>query len=135
MTKRIISLILVVFLLFTGSFAVSATVADGTIQPRFKYTSSATVNLSVSNNVAYCTAQLIGNTNVDKIRITITLERRGVLFWNEVDTWTATYYDDDAIMSKTCSVNSGKYRLNADFTVYCGSDTEDISVTSPVKEY
>ncbi len=124
MTKRILSLILSMFLLFTGSVAVAA---DDAVQPRYNYTSSTTVNISISSNTAHCTAQLIGYSSVDKIKITMTLQKKTVLWWSEVDTWTTTYYNSYALMTKDCSVGSGKYRVKAEFTVYSGSNSEEIT--------
>ncbi len=131
MTKRIASLILAILLLFTGSVAVCA--VDNEIQPLYDYTSSTLVNISVENNVAYCTAILTGYKSTDKIKITMTLQKKSLLWWNEVDTWTTTYYDSSAMMTKNCSVGSGKYRVKADFVVYSGSNSENI--TSHSLEY
>ena len=132
MTKRIASLILAILLLFTGSVAVCADNSD--IQPLFDYTSSALTCLSISNGTACCTSELSGYKTTDKIKITMTLQKKGLLWWNEVDTWTTTYYDSEAMMSKYCSVGSGKYRVKSVFVVYCGSDSETRTNYSPEKE-
>lgn len=134
MTKRIASLALAMLLLFTGSFAVNAAIADNNIaQPLLDYTSSATVGISISSGTAYCESQLIGYSSTDKIKITMTLQKKTLLWWSEVDTWTTTYYDSVALMSKSCTVGSGTYRVKAEFTAYCGSDSETITVTSGEK--
>lgn len=132
MTKRIASLVLAILLLFTGSVAVCA---DGSVQPILDYTSSASANITISNGTAYCMAKLIGYSTTDKIKITITLQKKGLLWWNEVDSWTTTYYDTYAVMSKNCSVGSGKYRVKADFVAYCGSDSEKLTVCSLECDY
>lgn len=134
MTKRIASLILAFVLVFVGSIAVNAEVTDNAVQPRYSYTSSTVNALTISNGVATCSAQLTGYSNVTKIRITMTLQKKGLLWWNEVDTWTATYYQTYAVMSKTADVNSGKYRVKVEFTVTAGSNSEDITTYSPEKE-
>ncbi len=126
MTKRIASLVVAVALVIVGSFAVDA-VVDNTVQPRYNYTSSTTVNISISNGTAHCTAQLIGYSSTNKIKITMTLQKKTLLWWSEVDTWTTTYYDSYALMTKDCSVGSGKYRTKAEFTAYCGSNSENIT--------
>lgn len=132
MTKRIASLILAVLLLFTGSVAVCA---DSGVQPIYDYTSSTSVNITISNDIACCTARLIGYSNVDKIKITMTLQKKGLLWWSEVDTWTATYYDTYTVISKNCSVGSGKYRVKAVFVVYSGNDSETITSHSLECDY
>ena len=135
MSKRIFALCVAVMMTFVGSFAVNATTNNNTVQPKLDYTSSVAVNISISNNVAECTTQVIGYNSATKIKITMTLQRRGVLFWNEVDTWTTTYYDNVAMMSKTCGVNSGKYRVKAELVVYSGSNSENITNYSRECEY
>ena len=135
MTKRITSLVLAILLLFTGSVAVSAATGEETVQPLYDYTSSTSVNLSVSNDTAYCTAQLIGYASTTKIVITMTLQKKTLLWWSEVDSWTTTYNDNVAMMSKSCSVGSGKYRVKSKFVVYCGSDSETITSYSLEREY
>ncbi len=131
MSKRIASLALAMLLFFTGSFAVNAAIAaDNIAQPLLDYTSSATVNMSISNGTVYGTARLIGYNTTDKIKITMTIQKKTLLWWSEVDTWTTTYYDSYATMSKSCSVGSGTYRVKAEFTAYCGSDSETITAYS-----
>lgn len=135
MTKRITSLVLAILLLFIGSVAVSAATGEEAVQPLLDYTSSATVNLVISSGTAHCTSQLIGYASTSKIKITMTLQKKTLLWWSEVDSWTATYNDNFAAMSKSCSVGSGKYRIKTVFVAYCGSDSETITVNSPEKDY
>lgn len=131
MTKRIASLALAMLLFFTGSFAVNAAIADDNIiQPLYDYTSSTSVNMVIKNGTANCSAQLVGYASTDKIKITLTLQKKTLLWWNEVDTWTTTYYTNVATISKSCSVGSGTYRVKAEFTAYCGSDSETITTYS-----
>ena len=135
MRKSLVSLILVLVLLFIGSFAVNAADSDIASQPRYSYTNSAASTLSISNGIACCTADLTGYQSTTKIKITIELQKKGGLWWNEVDTWTVTYYDNTAILSKSCAVSSGKYRAKSTFVVYCGNDSETITINSPEQEY
>ena len=133
MAKRVASLVLAMLMLFVGSVAVSAD--DGDIQPLLDYTSSATVNLVISNNTAYCASQLIGYSSTTKIKITMTLQKKSLLWWSEADSWSATYYGNTAAMSRDCSVDSGTYRIKTVFVVYCGDDSETITVTTSEKDY
>lgn len=135
MLKRVASLFLAVLLLFTGSFAANAVVLDDDIQPLFDYTSSVSSNLSISSGTAHCTTQVVGYGSTTKIKITMTLQKKTLLWWSEVDTWTTTYYDNTAMMSKTCSVNSGKYRVKSELVVYSGSNSEEITNYSLEAEY
>ena len=135
MTKRITSFILAILLIFTGAVAVSAATGEETVQPLYDYTSSTTVNLSISDGTAKCSSRLIGYSTTTKIKITMTLQKKTLLWWSEVDSWTATYSDTVASLYKTCSVESGKYRVKTVFVAYCGSDSETITTYSPEYDY
>ena len=145
MSRKIIAIALTMLLLFTTSFVANAQGVktdvvesisnEPTVQPRLDYTSSAMVNLVISSGKASCTSRLIGYKSTTKIVITMTLQKKTLFWWSEVETWTGTYNTYVGELAKSKSVGSGTYRIKTKFVVYSGSDSETITVKSPEKEY
>lgn len=146
MFKRGLSLIMVIVLLFglsAVSYAEPVVPADKiiaenepSIQPMYDYTRNYVENLSISNGTASCSATLTGiNGTTTKIVIKMTLQKKTLLWWSEVETWSATYNTYNGTLSKTASVKSGTYRVKAVYTVYSGSNSESITDYSSQKEY
>jgi len=138
MFKRILSMVMVMVLLF-GLSAVSyaAPADDGSaIQPRYNYTSKFSETLTISGGTATCKASLTGiNGTTTKVVIKMTLQKKTLLWWSEVETWSATYNTYYGTLSKTASVKSGTYRVKAVYTVYSGSNSESITDYSSQKSY
>lgn len=144
MSKKIIACILVVILLLANSLIAGAAQVQTdlvekipvkeTVQPMYKYTATTLASLSISNNTAQCFSQIIGYQNVTKISITMTLEKKTLFWWSDVETWTATYYSPTAQITKSYSVKSGKYRVKVKFVVYAGSNSETITTYSSQEE-
>lgn len=147
MSKRIISVILSVILCsFIGLSvqAESATYLDNsrainnsdTIQPYYNYASSVNVTLSNSSGNAKCTTIVNGYVDTaTKIKITMTLQKKTLFWWSEVNSWTTTVSDESAYFTKTASVNSGTYRIKAECIVYSGSNSETITQYSSEREF
>lgn len=130
MKKGILSLALVVFMLFTFNIGVYA---QNTIQPRYSYTSSIGSRLAVQSQHAVCSGVITGNSGVTKITAKITLQKRGVLKWNDVTTWTNTVNGNILNLEyRYGPIDSGKYRVVIEATVYAGSSSENVSKTSSV---
>ena len=128
MKKRIFSMIMAALMLFT--FNIGA-YAEGTVQPRYNYTVSVTPSLSITSSQAKCSVVITGNTNVTRIKVKIILQEKGLLNWNNITTWT------DEVNSNRLStsyhygpVDSGKYRVKVEATVYAGTSSESVSATS-----
>ena len=144
MSRKILSIVLAMLLLFTSSIVASAESintdiienisSEETVQPRYNYTSSTTVNLVISNNKANCTSRLIGYQSTTKIVITMTLEKKTLFWWNDVETWTGTYNASVAELFKSHSISSGTYRIKTEFVVYSGSKSETITTYSPERD-
>lgn len=117
------------------SFAVSA--EETTVQPRLSYTNYTATGLKITTNgVACCTASAEGYDGITtKIHIEMKLQKYTVLWWSTQETWEATFTGVDALMSKTASVSSGKYRVRVTYTVYSGSASEEITGTSQTATY
>lgn len=140
--KRIISIVLVFALCFTLGLSAQAVefspkaIADNyTVQPYYTYTSELNVGLTNSSGKAKCTTTVDAYSNATKIVITMTLQKKTLLWWSEAETWTSTVNDNFASFTKTASVGSGKYRVKAEITVYSGSASESITKYSLEREF
>ena len=142
MSKKMRSLVCVmlsVVMLFSMNVWVGATVAaegEAQPQPRFSYTAFTATGLSISTKgAATCLSSVEGYDGITtKIHIKMTLQKRGVLLWNEVKTWESTFNDMEAIFTKNTTVGSGDYRVKAVYTVYSGSASEKITSYSQIEE-
>ena len=128
MKKKILSLVMAMLMLI--SFNIGAH-AEGMVQPRYNYAISVTPGLSVSSAQANCSAVVTGVTEVTKIKVKIILQEKGLLKWNNVTTW------NDEANSNCFSTNyhygpidSGKYRVKVEVTIYVGTASETVSATS-----
>lgn len=145
MSKRLVSVLLIVVMLFSLSSFASAEGAPiidkpefengNTVQPLYDYTDLCITNLKIVNGKASCTADLEGyNGTTTKIEITMTLQKKTLLWWSAKETWTATYNTFYGTLTKSISVDSGTYRVKAVYKVYSGSNSESItSYSSEVK--
>lgn len=148
MLKKLISLLLSIILLCSVS-TVAYAQSPNTIQPKetvqsetdimpcFEYTNTTYAALNISNDgTATCLASLNGYSGTTtKIVIKMTLQKRTVLWWSAQESWTTTINNWYGSLTKTASVGSGKYRVKAEFTVYSGSNSEEITTYSQETEY
>lgn len=143
MFKKILSVVMVIVLCCSlgltanaQSISKSETANDSSVQPRYSYTSSVSATLTNSNGKATCGTIVDGYAgSATKIKITMTLQKKTLLWWSEAETWTTTVNDYYLSFYKTVSVNSGKYRVKADIVVYSGSASESITKYSIEKEF
>ncbi len=139
MFKKILSVVMVIVLCCGFSLTANAqgiSTNDSSVQPRYNYTASVSTTLTNTNGDATCGTTVkgyIGTTT--KIKITMTLQKKTLLWWSEVETWTTTVNDYYLSLYKTTSVNSGKYRIKAEIVVYSGSASESITKYSSEKEF
>lgn len=135
--KRIVCLLMSLLLLCPLNLMVSAATIpeESSIQPRWSYTNLTSAGLSITTSgTAYCTTMIQGYSNVTKIHIKMTLQKYTVLWWSKVESWEQTFYDVTGEMSKNTQVGSGRYRVKVEFTVYSGSDYEEITTYSQEKK-
>lgn len=147
MTKKILSLVLSIVLVFSFSMVAAAespVATTGTLEqkdtevmPRFEYTNTTYASLNISTSgTATCTTSLNGYTGTTtKIVIKMTLQKKTLLWWSAQETWTTTINDSFGSLVKTASVGSGTYRVKVEFTVYSGSNSEEITTYSQEKKY
>lgn len=103
------------------------------IMPLYDYTSTYSTSLSISGGSATAKASIIGKSSVTKITIELTLQKKNLLWWKEVESHIMTYYNTAAGPSLTKAVGSGTYRTKAVYTVYSGSNSETITDYSSQK--
>lgn len=147
MVKKIMSLILPIVLIFCVSIVASAespVVTPGTLEqtesdimPCFEYTNTTATSLSITTaGKATCSTSLNGYSGTTtKIVIKMTLQKKTLLWWSEVDSWSSTINNWYGTLTKTTSVGSGTYRVKVEFTVYSGSNSEEITTYSQEKKY
>lgn len=126
------------------SFSISAQAAESDISPCYDYTRQTSSALGISNSgKATVSIGCTGlNSSVSKIKAETCLQRKVGLIWvkadigttNNVWTDTTTNYYLNASHSATLS-KSGTYRAKTIFTVYCGSNSEKITVYSGTSTY
>ena len=74
MSKRIISVVLALVLCFCMGFGVQA--EESVVQPRYQYANTVATGLTSSSGDAVCSANLTGFSNVTKIIITMSLQKK-----------------------------------------------------------
>lgn len=104
-------------------------VSDPIIE-EYQFTLSASSVISTSGNTAYCSSSAVGKTGVYKISGAQFLEKKVLLAWVPVDSWTD--YDDDNTLemhNSKSGLASGTYHVRTSFIVYSGNSSETITVT------
>lgn len=134
MSKRIkcvVCLLMSLLLLMPLSVTASASSAsENQVQPRWSYTNTTYVGLSITpQGKATCLADVLGYDGITtKVHIEMTLQKYTFLWWSEVESWEATFNDVVGTLSRTTTVDdSDTYRVKAIFTVYSGSNSEEIT--------
>ncbi|WP_195984044.1 hypothetical protein [Clostridium sp. D33t1_170424_F3] len=139
MLKKTLALVCTFCLLFAmGTQAMAATsveldtdpVAADQIQPRYNDIVNMYADLSISNGTAYVYAEAEGSSNVTKITIKATLQKKTSSGWSAVKTWSDTINGNSASLDETYPVSSGTYRVTATFTFYTSAGRETGSDTS-----
>ena len=106
------------------------------IQPCYSYTSSIKATLNNSNGKALCAGSVTGyNGKTTKIKITMTLQKKTLLWWNEVENWSSTVNNYKSTLEKIATVGSGKHRVKVEAVVYSGSSSETITVYSSTYDF
>ena len=113
-----------------------STYAQFAVQPRYSYTWSVAAGLTIKSQQATCSADIVGYSGVTtRIKTKITLQKKGLLSWSNVTSWSDDVYDDYSYNSYHYGpLSSGTYRVKVEATVYAGSASESItSYSSQVK--
>ena len=130
-------LLSLLLLLPLNVIASAATTSESQVQPRWSYTDATYAGLSIApDGKSISIADAEGYQNITtKIHIKMTLQKYTVLWWSKVETWEATFNTYYAAMNEITYVNSGTYRVKAEFTVYSGSNSEEITMFSQENKF
>ncbi len=131
MIKKVLSIFLVVLMLAVVPLGVSAE----TVQPRYAHVTRHSTTLSISNDVANITSQVIGDNDVTSIKMTLVLQKKTVLWWSDVAEFSDIAPRTSLTMIESYAVGSGKYRVKMTARVCFGSgpNYEDIEGYSAEK--
>lgn len=125
MKKRILALVVVMVMIITS---IPMAFAQGNdITPYYTYADDAQAKISISNGTATYKGILYGSSDVTKFTVSITLQKKGLIFWSDVETWTKTVISSSGSFQRDLAVASGKYRTKAVFKVYSGTEYETIT--------
>ena len=138
MKKRIVSIALMLVLMITSissSLVVNAALPEDNgseIQPMYTYISDLGYDLSISGTTATCSSSLSGLSSVTKMKITMTLQKKNFLSWEDVESWTQIVLTQDTVFTKQrTSLSSGTYRLKVVYVVYSGTNSETMTDYPP----
>ena len=105
---------------------------ENEVHPMFTSIDNVYCGLTANNG----TANIYGSVNgkvgqVTKCKIQIQLQKKTLLWWTTVETWSKTEMSDHASIYVTHAATSGTtYRAVATITVWSGNTTETTSATS-----
>lgn len=102
------------------------------IMPLMEYINDADYAFEIANGRAIMYAMVRGQSaTTTKCEVTVELQKKGLLFWNTVETWTTTENNRSAELDVSCAVTAGEtYRMIATVTVWSGNDSETQTMTS-----
>lgn len=121
--KRALSMVMAIVMMVTcGAVCFASGVSTWDLG-----TASKTSTLTISGTTATCKTTFTDNSgDIDSVTITQTLQKKTLLWWNEVDTWENTYTSSSVSMTnRAYSLESGTYRLKSDFYVELSDGSTD----------
>lgn len=135
--------IILIFCVSIVASAESPVITPGTLEqtesdvmPCFEYTNTIVTTLSISSGTATCSTKINGyNGTTTKIVVKMTLQKKNLLWWSEVESWSTAINNWYGSVTRTASVSSGTYRVKTELTVYSGSNSEEITNYSQEKKY
>lgn len=128
LTKRLLSILLALTIVFTGVISVSA--AETTyeepelqeeyieITPFWTYLMQITNNLDVSGGMASIYVDVSAVSSITSIKIQTTLQKSNFLWWDDVAYFSGTYAGRYGKLSKSYAAPSGSYRTMTTVTTY-----------------
>lgn len=136
MFKKILALVMCLVLMCSTGLIASAETVDSQVQPRYSYTHGISATLTDSSGKALCVGNVLGyNGTTTKIVLTMTLQKKTLLWWSKVEEWTVTANSYTTGISKTATVDSGTHRVKVEAKVYAGSDYETVDCTSKTYDF
>lgn len=136
MFKKILALVMCFVMICGTGLIANAETVENQVQPRYSYTNTIGATLANSNGKALCIADVNGYSGTTtKIVVTMTLQKKTLLWWSKVQEWTTTANTHYAVLSKTVSVDSGTHRVKVEAKVYAGSNYENVDCTSKTYDF
>ena len=123
MMKRLLSIFLVVLILVMVPLSVSA---ETTVQPRYTYTAMHSTTLVIQNDVAIVESYVSGYSTVTSVKMTLTLQKKVLWWWDDVAEWSDITPNRTLEMSESTTVGSGTYRAKLVAVVCSGTESETI---------
>ena len=137
--KTVVCLFMSLLLMLPLNLIASAATVpeESQVQPRWSYTDITYVAIAIDGSGnASCLADVQGYYGTTtKIHIKLTLQKYTVLWWSKVQTWEATFNYYYGTLNPSTTVGNGTYRVKAEFTVYSGSNSEQITSFSQEKKF
>lgn len=130
MTKKLLSIFLAALILVMVPLSVSA---ETTVQPRYTYTAAHSTNLVINNNVAIVESFVDGYSTATSIKMTLTLQKKVLWWWDDVTEWSDITPNRTLEMSVSTTVGSGTYRAKLVAVVCSGTESETIEGYSSEK--
>lgn len=145
MRKRLLALFITLLLMFSfvslNVFAVNPNEEDkkasSSVQPQWSTFTTITCSLNFSGITGYVSAKANATSSTTQIEGTMTVYKKVLLFWVEVDKWTGIAYTNTINMSQTFTGESGKnYKLVFEATAtynggYIESGSYEATATCP----
>ena len=136
MFKKILALVMCVVMLCGTGLIANAETTENQVQPRYSYTNVISATLTNSSGKAMCVGHVLGyNGTTTKIVLTMTLQKKTLLWWSKVQEWTVTANSYTTGISKTATVDSGTHRVKVEAKVYAGSNYENVDCTSKTYDF
>ena len=130
MTKKFLSVFLAILMLIMMPLGVSAETA---VQPRYTYTGSHSTTLFIQNNTAIVESVISGYSTVTSVKMTLTLQKKVLWWWDDVAEWSDITPNRTLEMSESTTVGSGTYRAKMVAVVCSGTESETIEGYSSEK--
>ena len=122
MIKKVMSVFLTLLILAIVPLSVSA---ETSVQPRYSYIMGHSTSLVIKNDIAYCEGYVDGDTSVTSVKMTLTLQKKVLWWWDDVIEWSDITPNSTLSMSESTSVGSGTYRVKMWARVCAGSTAEE----------
>ena len=130
MTKKLLSIFLAALMLVMVPLSVSA---ETTVQPRYTYTAMHSTTLIINDDVAIVESFVDGYSTVTSIKMTLTLQKKVLWWWDDVTEWSDIAPRDSLTMSESTTIGSGTYRAKLVAVVCSGTESETIEGYSSEK--
>lgn len=121
-TARLLLALVMVFALYAVPANAEEVAVSGqaptSITPYWVVLGSVKPYMSVSNGTASFSVSVSGYASCTSFKVTATIQKSNLFWYDDVKTFTKTYYSSSGTFSDSYSVGSGTYRLKANVISY-----------------